>query len=65
MEGLKEHPSGEKVEETLEKLSNITANPDDSQGEIFSGEIEKVTDILDDIANVSQSVTVDDNQAKV
>lgn len=65
MEGLKEHPSDEKVEETLKTLSDITAKRDGSQGEIYSGEIEKVTDILDDIANVSQSVTFNNEQAKV
>ena len=67
MAGIKEHPSEESITTTLETLSEITSKSDETEGGIFSGEIQRVTDILDTIADVSQNsnVAVDETQAKV
>ncbi|XP_053392668.1 sushi, von Willebrand factor type A, EGF and pentraxin domain-containing protein 1-like isoform X2 [Mercenaria mercenaria] len=63
IEAIKENPSEEVVTEALDKLNNVT-KPTEVEGGIYSGEIEKVTSILDNIAAISLSTEVTNSQAE-
>lgn len=51
------------VSSSLEKLKDITSKPEGTQ--LFSGEIEKVTSVLENIADISDKMNVTDTQTNV
>lgn len=51
-------------------MSSITSQPEttksgESESSMYGGELEKVADIMETIADVSQNISVDTNQTKV
>ncbi|XP_053382040.1 CUB and sushi domain-containing protein 1-like [Mercenaria mercenaria] len=62
IEAIKENPSEEVVTNALDKLNSITQPSE--QNTIFGGEIDKVTSILESIADISGKIEVTDDQAE-
>lgn len=65
MAAIKENPSSSDVSEILNEIGNFTASQMSSGG-LYAGEVEGVTDVLETLANISNTdVNITANQSKV
>jgi hypothetical protein len=66
IEAIKDNPTEENVDNALDELTSITdSTSSENKGGILSGELEKVTSILETIVDISNKSQVTTKQAEV